>query len=68
MAASCSISVLALLEGLGKTIEFAEKFSTTTPTLAMYNYDSIGTTAEAIDISDIATVDFIIIKNTDSTN
>ena len=34
----------------------------------MYNYDSIGTTAEALDISDISTVEFVIIKNLDDTN
>jgi len=68
MAAACDISVIAQVTGLGKNLDFAEKFSTATPTLAMYNYDSIGTDAEALDISDISTVECIIIKNTDSTN
>jgi len=68
MAAECSVSIVATLTGLGKNLEFAEKFSTTTPTLVTYNYDSIGTDAEALDISDIAAVELIIIKNVSATN
>jgi len=68
VAASFTVSILAQLSGLGKELTFAENFNTTTPTLATYNYDSIGTTAEALDISDISTVEFIVIKNTDATN
>jgi len=68
MAAAFDISVIAQLTGLGKQLEFADKFSTATPTLATYNYDSIGTDAEALDISDISTVECVVIKNTDTTN
>jgi hypothetical protein len=68
MAASFDVSVIAQLTGLGKQLDFAEKFSTATPTLSSYNYDSIGTDAEALDISDISTVEFIVIKNTDDPN
>lgn len=68
MAAECSVSIIAQVMGLGKNLEFAEKFSTATPTLAMYNYDSIGTSEEALDMSDISTIELIVIKNLDSTN
>ncbi len=68
MAAQCRIKVIAEVTGLGQELEFSENFITGTPTLASYNYDSIDTSDEALDISDIATVEFIIIKNTDSTN
>lgn len=68
MAAECRIKLIVEVTGLGQELEFATNFTTTTPTLASYNYDSIGTTAEALDISDISTVEFIIIKNLDSTN
>lgn len=68
MAAECNVKVIVELLGLGKEISFSDKFSTTTPTLGMYNYDSIGTTAEALDISDISTIELIVIKNLDSSN
>jgi hypothetical protein len=68
MAAECRIKLIAEVTGLGQELEFSTNFVTATPTLANYNYDSIGTSAEALDISDISTVEFIIIKNTDGTN
>lgn len=68
MAAECRTKIITEVTGLGKILEFAENFVTATPTLAMYNYDSIATSEEALDISDISTVEFIIIKNVDSTN
>jgi len=68
MAATCSVSVIAQVLGLGQKLEFAKRFNTATPTLAMYNYDSIDTTEEALDISDIATIELVVIKNLDSTN
>lgn len=68
MAAECRIKIIAEVTGLGQVLEFAENFVTATPTLKIYNYDSIATSAEALDISDISTVEFIIIKNVDSTN
>jgi hypothetical protein len=68
MAAEFTCKILAQLTGLGKELNFSEKFSTTTPILGLYNYDSIGTTAEALDISDVTTIELIVIKNMDSTN
>jgi len=68
MAAEGAINIIAAVTGLGKEQKFAERFTTTTPTLVMYNYDSIGTDAEALDISDIGTIEAIIIKNLDDTN
>lgn len=68
MAAECRIKIICEVTGLGQELKFSENFTTATPTLANYNYDSIGTSAEALDISDIATVEFIIIKNLDGTN
>lgn len=68
MSAECRVKLIVEVTGLGQELEFATNFTTTTPTLVSYNYDSIGTTAEALDISDISTVEFIVIKNTDSTN
>lgn len=68
MSAECKVKVIVEVTGLGQELNFSTNFTTTAPTLAAYNYDSIGTTAEALDISDIATIDFIIIKNVDGTN
>jgi len=68
MAAECRTKVITEVTGLGKELIFSENFVTATPTLKLYNYDSIDTSAEALDISDISTVEFIIIKNTDGTN
>ena len=68
MAASCRIKLIAEVTGLGQDIDFSTNFTTATPTLKNLNYDSIGTDAEALDISDISTVEFVVIKNTDATN
>jgi len=65
MAASCDISVIAEFSGLGKLLNFCDKFSvTTTPTAVTYNYRTLATTdtAEALDLGDITTVEMIIIK------
>lgn len=69
MGAACSVTITAALTGLGQSVSFSETFSTTTPTLAMYNYDTIAeTAAEALDISDITTIELICMKNLDGTN
>ena len=69
MAAECRIKLIAEVTGLGQELGFSENFVTDTPTLAVYIYDSIDiTTEQALDMSDIGTVECIIIKNTDSTN
>lgn len=65
MAAEASITVNAELTGLGKMLEFAEKFTvTTTPTAYTYNYRTLATadTAEALDLGDVTIVHLIIIK------
>lgn len=65
MAAECAISIIAEASGLGKLLEFAEKFTvTTTPTAYTYNYRTLATadTAEVLDLGDVTTVHLIIIK------
>lgn len=65
MAADASTSISFLLSGLGKEIEFATKFSTTTdPTRAMYHYmvQTTGDLAEALELGDVATIQLLIIK------
>lgn len=68
MAAEARVTNIIKVTGLGQELELSANFTTATPTLAGYNYDSIATSAEALDISDISTVEFIVIKNLDSTN
>jgi hypothetical protein len=57
--------VIAEFSGLGKLLNFCDKFSvTTTPTAVTYNYRTLATadTAEALDLGDVTTVEMIIIK------
>lgn len=69
MAAECRIKTMVNVTGLGQELGFDTNFVTATPTLAVYNYDSADiTTEQALDMSDIGTVEFIIIKNIDDTN
>ena len=69
MAAECRIKTIVEVLGLGQELGFSTNFVTATPTLAVYNYDSADiTTEQALDMSDIGTVEFIIIKNLDDTN
>jgi hypothetical protein len=65
MAATGTISVLAQVLGLGKELEFAEKFNTTaTPTRVLYHYMEQATldTDEAIAVGDVGTIELIIMK------
>ena len=65
MAAGFSVSILAELTGLGKDQFFCEKFSEiNTPARALYQYmiQATADTAEALDVSDVATVDLLILK------
>jgi len=65
MAAEASIQILCELTGLGQLQELAEKFtSVSTPTRALYQYmvQATANTAEALDVSDVATVDMLILK------
>lgn len=68
MGAKCDVSIKAELTGLGQDQRFSKEFRTTTPVLSMYNYDSIGLDAEALDISDITAIELICMKNIDETN
>jgi len=65
MAAEMSVTILAELTGLGLDRVFSGKFSTTNvPARALYQYMTQATadTAEALDVSDVSTIDLIIIK------
>lgn len=69
MAAECRIKTIVDVTGLGQELGFSTNFVTATPTLAVYIYDTAAiTTEQALDMSDIGTVEFIIIKNLDDTN
>jgi len=64
MAASCDISVIAELTGLGIDTAFIKKGSDeTTPTASAYMYRVIAAadTAEALDLGDISTVTGIVL-------
>jgi len=69
MASEFNIKVLSKLSGLGKEISLNEAFEVATTrsvTLdtATYNYRTLATaaTAEALDLGDITTIDYIVIK------
>jgi len=65
MAASCDVSVICEVTGLGQLQTIAEKFSvTTTPARVHYQYMEQATadTAEALDVGDVGTIHLIILK------
>ena len=65
MAASGTINIIAQLLGLGKEIDFIDRFTLTeTPALAtkIYRKQAVADTAEALDLGGVSTVDLIIIK------
>lgn len=65
MAADVSVGMIVDMTGLGKDSSFTEKFSVaTTPTALTYNYRTLAVadTAEALDLGDVATVEWVIIK------
>ena len=65
MAASLTLNIVAQLLGLGKEIDFIDRFTLTqTPALATQNYrtQAVGGTEEALDLGGVSTVDLIIIK------
>ncbi len=65
MAASGTINIIAQLLGLGKELNFIDRFTlTNTPTKSHYAYKQqvAANTAEALDIGDISTIDLIVIK------
>lgn len=68
MGAECRIKLIAEVTGLGQELEFSTNFTTATPTLTVYHYHSVGTSEEALELGEISTVEFVVIKNTDGTN
>lgn len=65
MAASGTINIIAQLLGLGKEIDFIDRFTLTeTPALAtkMYRVQATTNTEETLDLGGVSTVDLIIIK------
>lgn len=65
MAASCNVSIIAELSGLGKLEDLAEKFSVTgTPARALYQYmvQAVADTEEVLEVGDVATIALIILK------
>ena len=65
MAASLTINIVAQLLGLGKEIDFIDRFTLTqTPALATQNYrtQAAANAEEALDLGGISTVDLIVIK------
>ena len=65
MAASGTINIIAQLLGLGKEVNFIDRFTlTNTPTKSHYNYrqQAVADTEEALDLGGVSTVDLIIIK------
>ena len=68
MAAECNVTSIVELTGLGRIQNFVDKAKDgTTPTAATYNYRVLasGGTAEALDLGDIATVSFLVIRAID---
>jgi len=64
MSAECKAKFIVELTGLGEEITIAENFTTTTPDGATYNYrtQATGGTEEALDLGDVSTVEFVVIK------
>jgi len=65
MAASGTVNIITQLLGLGKEIDFIDRFTlTNTPTKSHYNYrqQAVADTAEALDLGGVSTVDLIVIK------
>ena len=65
MAASATVNIIAELLGLGKDLDFIDRFTlTNTPTKSHYAYrqQAVVDIAEVLDLGGISTVDLIIIK------
>ena len=70
MTAEANVSIICEATGLGKLLQFCEKFATTTaPTALTYNYRVYTAAAndigEVLDLGDVTTVHLIIIKAID---
>ena len=69
MAAEANVSIIASLTGLGKNLEFAEKFATsTTITRAMQHYavQDTANTDQVLELGDVGTIQLLIIKCVDN--
>lgn len=69
MAATGTINLIAELLGLGKDMDFIDRFTLTeTPAIAtkMYRKQATADLAEALDLGGITTVDLVIIKAVDN--
>lgn len=65
MAATANINIIAELLGLGKDVDFLDRFTlTVTPTKStkQYRIQATGGTAEVLDLGGVGTVGLIIIK------
>ena len=65
MAAECNVSIICEVTGLGKNLNFCEKFAiTTAPTKALYHYMEQATknADEALELGDVATEGLLVIK------
>jgi len=65
MAAVASVNIIAGITGLGKELEFIEKFATTTTiTKKLHHYMEQATadTEEALEVGDVETIQLLIIK------
>lgn len=65
MAATGTVNIIAELLGLGKDLDFLDRFTlTNTPTKStkQYRQQAVGGTEEALDLGGVSTVDLIIIK------
>lgn len=65
MAAECTLNILGGIDGLGKELRIAERFSTTSvPTRVFYQYmvQAVADTAEAIAVGDVGSIQLIVMK------
>ncbi len=65
MAASLTLNIIAELLGLGKDLDFVDRFTLTqTPTKStkQYRIQAVSGTAETLDLGGVTTIDLIIIK------
>ncbi|MHA2022568.1 MAG: hypothetical protein ACTSWQ_02790 [Candidatus Thorarchaeota archaeon] len=64
MAGVAKVSIGLKVTGLGEMWEWAEKFTTTTPTRKIYHYmvQATADSEEALPVGDVGTVELIVIK------
>lgn len=65
MTATATVSIICEVTGLGKNLNFCEKFAiATAPTKALYHYmeQAVADTDEALELGDVATEGLLVIK------